>query len=94
MASSITFTINIAGTPASLNKTISDADALRLVAALKLYYPQNVDGQGNPVAWTNNAVLAKYANGIMAGLQGLVQQVEQQMAAKTASDGVAPVTLT
>lgn len=93
MASSITFSINIAGTPASLTRNLSDADALRLVAALKLYYPQNVDGAGNPIAWTNAAVLAKYANGIMAGLQGLVQQVEQQTAAATAQAAVAPVSL-
>lgn len=94
MASSITFTITIAGTPLTLTKTLSDADALRIVAALKNYYPPVLDGSGNPVAWTNAAVLAKYANGIMAGIQGLVQQTEQQQAALTAQNGVSQIALT
>lgn len=92
-AATITLTFTATGLSVPLTKTLTDADMLRIVNALKSYYPPNTDAQGNPIAWTNASVLAKYGAGLMSGLQGLVLQVEQQAAQSTAAAGVAPVGL-
>jgi hypothetical protein len=90
----ITLTFSATGLNLPLTKNLPDADMARLVAALKTYYPPVLDGQGVPIPWTNAAVLTVYAQGLMTGLQGMVQSVEQQALNVKPANVATPIALT
>ncbi len=91
-------TISITVASFTASKTISGADALRLLAAYRTLYGQVPSGPADPVThivpmrdMTDQECFDKFAAGMLAGIVDNVKKAEQQVQVITP---IVPITLT